>query len=160
MHAETLRDAVEKKLPFAGYSVGASSREASAERHEFFEIVWDDFHLRAFALRWTSRIGVCLRDNRPHRPVLRSSRSERRRKTPGSKFAGGHRSRVTPVPIPNTEVKPTTADGTAWETVWESRSLPALFLRRPDRESDGPFCLYTPHRCLTVSPTSNAARSS
>ena len=42
------------------------------------------------------------------------------------KFAGGHRSRVTPVPIPNTEVKPATADGTAWETVWESRSLPAL----------------------------------
>src|SRR6185503_14271973 len=42
------------------------------------------------------------------------------------KFAGGHRIRVTPVPIPNTEVKPATADGTAWETVWESRSLPAL----------------------------------
>ena len=49
------------------------------------------------------------------------------RRTPGSKFAGGYRSRVTPVPIPNTEVKPDTADGTVWETVWESRSLPALF---------------------------------
>jgi hypothetical protein len=49
--------------------------------------------------------------------------------TPGSKFAGGHRIRVTPVPIPNTEVKPDTADGTAWETVWESRSLPALFAK-------------------------------
>src|SRR5215467_13699484 len=48
------------------------------------------------------------------------------RRTPGAKYAGGHRSRVTPVPIPNTEVKPATADGTAWETVWESRSLPAL----------------------------------
>src|SRR4029078_2202166 len=46
--------------------------------------------------------------------------------TPGSKHAGGHRIRVTPVPIPNTEVKPDTADGTAWETVWESRSLPAV----------------------------------
>src|SRR5207244_9043670 len=45
-----------------------------------------------------------------------------------AKFAGGHRIRVTPVPIPNTEVKPDTADGTVWETVWESRSLPALFL--------------------------------
>src|SRR5262249_54236500 len=61
-----------------------------------------------------------------------------RRRTPGTKipvkprshFAGGHRSRVTPVPIPNTEVKPATADGTARETVWESRSLPALLLRR------------------------------
>ena len=51
------------------------------------------------------------------------------RRTPGSKFAGGHRIRVPPVPIPNTEVKPDTADGTARETVWESRSLPALFLR-------------------------------
>ena len=46
--------------------------------------------------------------------------------TPGSKFAGGHRIRVTPVPIPNTEVKPDTADGTVGETPWESRSLPAV----------------------------------
>src|SRR5689334_13537072 len=55
-----------------------------------------------------------------------------RTETPGTKFAGGHRSRVTPVPIPNTEVKPATADGTIWETVWESRSLPALILKTPD----------------------------
>jgi hypothetical protein len=48
-----------------------------------------------------------------------------------AEYAGGHRIRVTPVPIPNTEVKPDTADGTAWETVWESRSLPAL-LPEPD----------------------------
>src|SRR5690242_5036322 len=46
-------------------------------------------------------------------------------------FPGGHRSRVTPVPIPNTEVKPATADGTAGATLWESRSLPGLF--RPGR---------------------------
>src|SRR5215472_19337078 len=52
--------------------------------------------------------------------------------TPGSKHAGGHRIRVTPVPIPNTEVKPDTADGTAWETVWESRSLPAVNTRKLD----------------------------
>ena len=31
----------------------------------------------------------------------------------------------TPVPIPNTMVKPQTADGTALETVWESRWPPA-----------------------------------
>ena len=30
-----------------------------------------------------------------------------------NKFPGGHRGGVTPVPIPNTEVKPSTADGTA-----------------------------------------------
>ena len=50
-----------------------------------------------------------------------------------NKYAGGHRSRVTPVPIPNTEVKPATADGTAWETVWESRSLPAVITTRAQR---------------------------
>ena len=32
--------------------------------------------------------------------------------------------RVTPVPIPNTKVKPKKANGTAWVTVWESRLLP------------------------------------
>ena len=41
-------------------------------------------------------------------------------------FPGGHRSRVTPVPIPNTEVKPVTADGTARVSAWESRSLPGV----------------------------------
>jgi hypothetical protein len=33
---------------------------------------------------------------------------------------------VTPVPIPNTEVKPLSADGTVRETWWESRSLPGF----------------------------------
>ena len=33
---------------------------------------------------------------------------------------------VTPVPIPNTMVKTQTADGTALETVWESRWPPNL----------------------------------
>ena len=31
---------------------------------------------------------------------------------------------VTPVPIPNTMVKTQAADGTALETVWESRWMP------------------------------------
>ena len=35
--------------------------------------------------------------------------------------------RVTPVPIPNTTVKPLEADGTARETVWESRWSPGLY---------------------------------
>ena len=39
-------------------------------------------------------------------------------------FPGGYRKRATPVPIPNTEVKPLIADGTAWVAVWESRTLP------------------------------------
>src|SRR5687767_15800087 len=48
------------------------------------------------------------------------------------KFSGDFVGRVTPVPIPNTEVKPAGADGTARETAWESRKSPGLF-RKPAR---------------------------
>ena len=41
-----------------------------------------------------------------------------------NKFLGDHSEGETPVPISNTEVKPFNADGTAWEAVWESRTLP------------------------------------
>ena len=41
--------------------------------------------------------------------------------------SGGYGGGVTPVPIPNTEVKPACADGT-WDVgPWESRSLPDFF---------------------------------
>ena len=40
------------------------------------------------------------------------------------KVSGDHSGRVTPVPIPNTEVKLACADGTWGETPWESRSSP------------------------------------
>ena len=43
------------------------------------------------------------------------------------KVSGGNSGGVTPVPIPNTEVKPSSADGTAREAVWESRTLPEFF---------------------------------
>ena len=36
--------------------------------------------------------------------------------------------RVTPVPIPNTTVKPYRADGTAGAALWKSRLLPGLGL--------------------------------
>src|SRR2546428_1795077 len=42
------------------------------------------------------------------------------------KFVGDLTAGDPPVPIPNTEVKPRRADCTARESVWESRSLPAL----------------------------------
>ena len=42
-------------------------------------------------------------------------------------FSGGYIGGVPPVPIPNTEVKPSRADGTPRETARESRSLPDLF---------------------------------
>ena len=44
-------------------------------------------------------------------------------------FPGGDGGRVTPVPISNTEVKPSSADGTALETRWESRTLPGFYLQ-------------------------------
>ena len=37
---------------------------------------------------------------------------------------GGYGGGETPGPIPNPEVKPFSADGTAWETGWESRTPP------------------------------------
>ena len=46
------------------------------------------------------------------------------------RFSGDFVDRVTPVPIPNTEVKPVGADGTARETAWESRKSPGLFKAR------------------------------
>ena len=39
---------------------------------------------------------------------------------------GGHGGGVPPVPIPNTEVKPASADGTWGVGSWESRSPPVL----------------------------------
>ena len=39
-------------------------------------------------------------------------------------FSGGYGEGETPVPIPNTAVKPVNVDGTAPERVWESRKPP------------------------------------
>lgn len=52
-----------------------------------------------------------------------------------SKFFGGHSDRVTPVPIPNTEVKPVSADGTWGESPWESRTPPDFALKKPPPEA-------------------------
>lgn len=65
--------------------------------------------------------------------------------TKNTRFFGGHSEEDPPVPIPNTEVKLLSADGTAWETVWESRSLPILFPYIPDQSIlVGDFFLNTP----------------
>ena len=40
------------------------------------------------------------------------------------KISGDYGERDPPVPIPNTEVKPFSADGTWLETTWESKTLP------------------------------------
>ena len=65
-------------------------------------------------------------------------------------FPGGHTAGVTPVPIPNTEVKPRRADDTARVTVWERRSLPGLLSLRKElsktarcaASATGRFCFW------------------
>jgi hypothetical protein len=57
--------------------------------------------------------------------------------TKKSQVSGGHSGGVTPVPIPNTEVKPASADGTWGATPWESRSPPELSGRGPRRQGGG-----------------------
>ena len=47
--------------------------------------------------------------------------------------------RVPPVPIPNTEVKPLSPDGTARASVWESRKSPKLILKSPVPTRTGLF---------------------
>ena len=53
----------------------------------------------------------------------------RRRSCPAEcKISGGHGGGETPVPIPNTAVKPARADGTWGEAPWESRSPPGFLI--------------------------------
>ena len=60
-----------------------------------------------------------------------------------TQFSGGLTERVTPVPIPNTEVKPLWADGTARAIVWETRSLPGLNQKpRCAAKRIGAFCFW------------------
>ena len=57
------------------------------------------------------------------------------------RFLGGYSGEVTPVPIPNTEVKLSRADDTASATRWESRSPPGLIQKAPS-EMTGLFTFY------------------
>ena len=50
---------------------------------------------------------------------------------------GGHTGGATPVPIPNTEVKPSKADVTAAVRQWESRTLPGYNKEPDDRKVIG-----------------------
>ena len=45
----------------------------------------------------------------------------------GCAHPGDHSGGVTPVPIPNTAVKPSSVDGTARVAWWESRTSPGFF---------------------------------
>ena len=65
-------------------------------------------------------------------------------------FPGGDGGRVTPVPISNTEVKPSSADGTALETRWESRTLPG-FYSKSQLAITGTFFVVRSHKESTSS---------
>src|SRR3954462_14135007 len=55
-------------------------------------------------------------------PRFQRGSSQRHQQISGDNSGG-----ETPDPIPNSEVKPSRADGTAGETLWESRMLPEFF---------------------------------
>ncbi len=60
-------------------------------------------------------------------------RARRLRIAPGEErtISGGHGGGETPVPIPNTAVKPASADGTWGVAPWESRTPPGFLLQCP-----------------------------
>ena len=59
----------------------------------------------------------------------------------GNRISGGNSEREPPVPIPNTEVKPLSAEGTWLETARENRTLPdSKRLRRKSNLRNPFFC--------------------
>src|SRR3712207_7468630 len=96
-----------------------------------------------------------MRLSRVHCAVLNAATS-----TPSgltcSQSYGGHGERETPGPIPNPEAKPLSADGTAPETGWESRTPPDNHSRTGVRAtcSDPRFCCFRSFTAaLRVLPT-------
>jgi hypothetical protein len=87
-------------------------------------------------------------------------------------FSGDDSGGATPDPIPNSEVKSSSADGTAGATLWESRTSPGLFLNTQLEKSSWVFfcadsvdwvmavCIKDDARvALTVSYLVNMAKS-
>ena len=57
-----------------------------------------------------------------------------------SSVSGGYSGEVTPDPIPNSEVKLASANGTARVTLWESRTPPDLSWNPPTHVGGFFFC--------------------
>src|SRR5687768_18100476 len=76
----------------------------------------------------------------------------RRSEMAGGTFVGGYTRRVTPVPIPNTVVKPA---GPMILLQRESRSLPALYKDPRSQKDRGFFCAPTrlPFRLTPATPS-------
>src|SRR5450432_3789097 len=77
------------------------------------------------------------------RPTLLDKIEWTAQKRAGLQVSGDHTARVTPVPIPNTEVKPRRADDTARATMWERRSSPGFKIINGQvfLQNIWPFCL-------------------
>ena len=78
-------------------------------------------------------------------------------------FPGGNSGEATPVPIPNTEVKLSRADGTAGATLWESRTLPGFVQKARDSpRGPSPFSgrACAPARQRACAPPVSAVESS
>ena len=60
-------------------------------------------------------------------------------------FSGDYRAGVTPLPIPNREVKLRLADGTTTAGLWESRSSPDFILKPVNRNVDRFFLFIYPY---------------
>ena len=82
--------------------------------------------------------------------------------SPSNRFIGGHSEEDPPVPIPNTEVKLFCADGTAWVTVWESRSPPISFSFKTKSPVEfnlfGAFLRLTARLCRIAEPSTYLSR--
>ena len=133
-----------KRLPFAEYFPPSRALASSMQRRRYggpAEALATAGNCLSGSLTLSGTIPTSLAPRATSRQAIlslsRRSGKAAKAETPGrtyNEFPGGHRRGVTPVPIPNTEVKLSTADGTAWVTVWESRSLPGLFLEGPLRK--------------------------
>src|SRR5687767_15133524 len=69
-----------------------------------------------------------------------------------SQSYGGHGERETPGNIPNPEAKPLSADGTALETGWESRTPPDNTYPKGPQQPLGPLSASHPRTFCTESP--------
>ena len=67
-------------------------------------------------------------------------------------YSGDYRERVTPLPIPNREVKPLIADGTTTEGLWESKSSPGFYLNPINRNVGRVLYLYFIDTSCRVTP--------
>ena len=73
-------------------------------------------------------------------------------------ISGDNGERDPPVPIPNTEVKPFSADGTWLETTWESRTLPDSMKKGLTPYGVGSFFHFV-RNVLTLWPSSTKSEN-